>query len=274
MATLRSISGAVLAIGLTVVAAAPGALAEEWESTVTPFAPGTFPELRPATAKYSFGWNGMTAAAAEVRFTKSANGRSQFDISGGTIGLVRSLWDYEVKHTALADAETLRPIKVHEVEKVRSKRLTTDLTFTPEGVTSQREERKDSTVKSKTRKFDFSNVLSLNSALLFLRTQSLPDGASQRIVVYPATSAYLCTVKVLGRERISVPTGSYDAIKIGLQLNKIGKKRELLPHKKFRRAIVWMSDDRDRLVLKIEAKIFVGTVFAELQSVQFGSAGQ
>ena len=59
------------------------------------------------------------------------------------------------------------------------------------------------------------------------------------------------------------------SIKVDLQLNKIGKNRELLPHKKFKHANVWLSDDTDRLVLRIETQIFIGTVFAELQSVQF-----
>jgi hypothetical protein len=57
-----------------------------------------------------------------------------------------------------------------------------------------------------------------------------------------------------------------------VQLAKIGKKRDLEPHKKFKRASVWISDDADRLLLRIEASIFVGKVFAELQSVQFPGA--
>ena len=65
------------------------------------------------------------------------------------------------------------------------------------------------------------------------------------------------------------PTGTYNAIKLDLQLNKIGKNRELEPHRKFRRATVWLSDDSDRLLLKIQAQIFVGTVVVELQSVEF-----
>lgn len=183
--------------------------------------------------------------------------------------MARALWPYDVKHTALSDATTLRPIRVSEVENVRSKTFTTKLTFTPEGVTSDREERKDSAVKSKTRRFKFPDVLSLNSALLFLRTQRLAEGDVHRIVVYPATSAYLATVTARGRDHITGPTGSYDAIKVDVNLQKIGKKRVLEPHKKFRRATVWLSDDADRLVLRIETDVFIGTVFAELEAVQF-----
>jgi hypothetical protein len=59
-----------------------------------------------------------------------------------------------------------------------------------------------------------------------------------------------------------------------LQLNKIGKNLELEPHRKFRRATIWLSDDADRIILRIEAQIFVGTVFAELQSVRFENAAR
>jgi hypothetical protein len=66
-----------------------------------------------------------------------------------------------------------------------------------------------------------------------------------------------------------VHAGSYNAIKLDLQLKRIGKHMELEPHRKFRRASIWVSDDADRLLLRIEAQIFVGTVWAELQSVHF-----
>jgi hypothetical protein len=48
----------------------------------------------------------------------------------------------------------------------------------------------------------------------------------------------------------------------------------LEPHKKFRRATIWVSDDAERLILRIDAQISVGTVFAELQSVRFDDPNQ
>ena len=254
-------------LSLAVISSARGA---GWETTLPPFTPGTFPEARPLRVRYNFGWGGYSAAKADIRLEKLPNGQHRFEASGGTMGLARTLWSYDLRHSAVSDAGTLRPIRVSEVENIRSKRVTTELKFSPEGVVSEREERKGEEVKSKTRRFDFPNVLSLNSALLFLRTQSMADGAVHRAVVYPATSAYLCTVTVLGRERISVPTGTYEAFKLDVQLDKIGKDRDLLPHKKFRKATVWLSNDTDRLLLRIEAQIFIGKVFAEIRSVEFG----
>ena len=237
--------------------------ADHWETTVDRVAPGIAAASRPVRLQYGFGWNGITAASGDVRLT-SSGGRVQLDATGGTLGLARALWSYDVNHTSIVDAQTLRPLQVKEVEQIRSKHVQTELTFTPEGVTSVREEHRKGKTKSKNRKFDFPHVSSVTSALLYLRTQPLTDGAVHRVVVYPATSAYLCTVAA----------GSYDALRLDVQLRKIGKDRELLPYKKFKRATVWLSNDPERLVLRIEAQILVGTVFAELQSAQFENPKQ
>src|SRR5206468_5853502 len=125
--------------------------------------------------------------------------------------------------------------------------------------------------ETKTRQFSLPNPFDLHSAALYLRSQPLKDHSVYRVVVFPATSAYLATVTVVGREKISVRAGTYKAIKLDLQLKRIGKHLELEPHRKFRRGTIWVSDDAERLLLRIEAQVFVGTVFAELQSVHFDS---
>lgn len=247
----------------------PAAIAAgaSWEKSLTASSAPSFPNPRPMHAKYGFGWSGFPGATAEVRLNKAAGDRLQLDITAHTIGLVRTLWKFDTSHTSIVEAATLHPVVVKQVETSRSKKTVTDLAFGADGVTSRETETPGK--GTKVRRFDFPYLFDLQSALLYLRSQSLQERNVQRIVVYPATSAYLATVTVLGRERITVPSGTYNAIKFELQLNKIGKKGELEPHRKFRRATVWLSDDPDRLLLRIEAQIFVGTVFAELQSVEF-----
>ena len=105
--------------------------------------------------------------------------------------------------------------------------------------------------------------------MLFLRSQPLKERGIYRIVVYPASSAYLATITVTGREKVSIRAGNYKAIKLDLKLNKIGKDLELEPHRKFRHGTIWISDDADRILVRIEAQIFVGTVFVELQSIRY-----
>ena len=257
---------------IAVLAFCSGSLAANWQSTVSKESPGNFPELRPLRATYRFGWSGFTAATGEIHFTKPSGDKFQLDGTGRTIGFVRALWKLDVNHQAVANAETLRPIESQQTENYRSKKLATHLTFRDNGVTCARTEGEGSSAATKTRHFSFPNLFDLHSALLYLRSQPLRDRSVYRVVVYPATNAYLATITVIGREKISVHAGSYRAIKVDLHLNKIGKNLELQPHRKFRRATIWVSDDADRILLRIEAQIFVGTIFAELQSMRFDGA--
>ena len=252
-----------LVIGLSrAVCAAPA-----WEASLTKDPPGNFLELKPVRTTYHFGWSGITAGKGEMHFSKVPARRFQLEASGGTTGLARALWKLDATYRGVANADTLRPIESKQVEAYRYKKITTELNFTDTGVTRTRTETGSKDTKPKT--FNFSGLFDLHGAMLYLRSQPLADHAVYRIVVYPATSAYLATVTVLGREHVSVHAGSYNAIKFDVQLKRVGKDFELEPHKKFRRATIWVSDDENRIPLRIEAQIFVGTVFAELYSVHF-----
>jgi hypothetical protein len=217
-------------------------------------------------AKYGFGWSGFPCATAEIRLSTPGSGRVQLEVTARTTGLARALWKFDATHSSMVDAGTLRPISVRQMENDRGKKILTELAFAPAGVVSKITETPGKGMT--TRRFDFPHLFDLQSALLYLRSQSLPERNVQRIVVYSATDPYLATVTVLGRERLTVPAGSYNAIKFDLQLNRI-KDGKLLPHRKFRRATAWLSDDQDRVLLKIEGQVFVGSVSCELQSVDF-----
>ncbi len=249
------------------------ALASNWEASVTAGPPGLFSPPRPLVATYHFGWTGITAATAEVHFIKKSPDSFELDGTGHTIGFVRALWKMDVAVRAVADADRFRPISLDQTETIRGKTIVTKLAFNSTGVTRVRNETKRGVATPlSTKQFNFQNLFDLHSAMLYIRSQSLREGSVHRLVVFPAASPYLATITVTGRERISIPAGSFNAIKCDLQLKKIGKKGELEPHKKFRRGTIWISDDPDRILLRIYAQIFVGTVFAELQSVHFDSA--
>ena len=197
-------------------------LAQNWQATLSKEPVGNFPELRPLQVSYRFGWSGLTAGTGDVHFTRPSENKFQLDGTGRTIGLVRALWKLDVNYRAAASAETLRPIETQQSESYRSKKIVTHLTFTNNGVTRARTEGKGA-AEAKTRQFNFPNLFDLFSAMLYLRSQPLKDRSVYRVVAYPATNAYLATVTVIGREKISVHAGSYNAIKLDLQLKRVGK---------------------------------------------------
>jgi hypothetical protein len=259
---------------MILLAFSTGAFAADWQATLSKEPAGTFPELRPLRASYRFGWSGVTAATGDIHFTKPSNDQFQLEGKGRTSGFVRALWKLDVTQRAVANSQTLAPIETEQSESYRSKKIVTHLTFTNSGVTRTRTEGEGAAAKKTTRDFSFPNLFDLHSAALYLRSQPLKKGSVYRLAVYPATNAYLATVTVTGREKISVRAGTYNAIKLDLRLKRVGKHLELEPHKKFRGATVWVSDDAERLILRIDAQVFVGTVFAELQSMRFDNPTQ
>jgi hypothetical protein len=248
------------------------AWAGEWRDSLTPPQPGAFAPLRPLKCVYRFGWESIVAAEANFEISKTPQNQYQLGMKTQTIGFVRSVWRLDAEHTASCDATTFRPIRLHQVEAYKAKTLTTDADFSPaeaKRATQVKLAKGPQPPPEKMRKFKCPNLFDLQSALLFLRSQNLAQGERYRIVVFPAKSAYLADLEVVGHEKVKVPAGSYDAIKCQLRLQEVDKHLKLSPHQKFKRAYIWVSDDRDRLIVKVQADIFVGSVWCELQSVSF-----
>ncbi len=267
---MRSVTRTLVIASSSVLFSTAACAAADWISTLT-FAPrGNFPDPRPVHASYAFGWSGITAATADVYFHRAEGDAFVLEGRGRTIGLARVLWRYELDYRSLANAQTLRPIETQQSETVRGKRIETQLRFSDAGVSRTRLE--GNPPKPSTKDFALENLNDLQSVLLYIRSQPLRNRSSYRVAVYPANSAYVATVTVTGRDHVKVRAGSYNAIELDLQLQRIGKKNELEPHRKFRRATISISDDNDRMLLRVEGQIFVGTVTAELQSARFDNS--
>jgi len=224
----------------------------DWASTLTHDARGNFPDLRPGHATYVYGWSGITAATSEVSFRPGEQQTFVLEAKGRTLGLARILWRFDLSYLSVVNAQTLRPLETHQVETARGKRIETNLKFSNEGVDSRRLEgnRATPTVKD----FALENLYDLQSVFVYLRSQPLRDHSVYRMAVYPANSAYVATVTVLGREHLRVRPGNYNAIKMDLNLQRVNKKNELEAHRKFKRATLWLSDDTDRVLLRIESQ--------------------
>ena len=263
-------AAACLAAG-TVVAANPAG----WLSKVeTPPDAAHVTPPRPFTAGYRGTWAGLTAARAEVECTLPPNAPSEVQsvLKTSTAGLTRSLWQMDAVHTAVADRRTLRPLRIDETDKREAKEIKTHIDFPPGAAvrvtrTWRAGEPPPSAVKPK--RFEYPDLLDMNTALLNLRSVPLAAGESHVTLVMTATNPYVVTLKVLGRETIEVKAGKRPAIKCSVALQKVGKDGELQAQKKFKSAAAWISDDADHVLLKVEAKIFIGSVVLELERLAF-----
>lgn len=259
----------IRAVAIACVVLGASALADDWQRTLTPLKAGGFPPLRAQKATYKFGWGTISAATADFDFSKMKGGPLKLAVTAKTTGFARSLWRMDLQQTALADAATLSPISLQQTETYKNKTLLAKVNFAPEQVLRWHDSKPPGATPAKWRTFKCPDVFDIHSALLLLRSQRLQAGDIYRLVVYPARDAYLTEIEVVGREKERVGGKEFGAIKCALRLQGITKKLALEPHKKFKRAFIWVSDDRDRLLLKVQAEVFVGSVWTELESVKF-----
>jgi hypothetical protein len=202
-------------------------------------------------------------------YGKGKGGLMRMEVTAKTTGFVRTLWRLDARHVALTQPGTWRPISVRQTETYKDKTIKTKLDFAPDGVTRLRETEPEEGKPPKPKHFDYTGLLDFNSALHWVRSQRLQPGDVLKIVVYPGSAPYLAEIDVLGKQKLNVAGRNWNATKMELKLWHITDELELEPHTKFKRAFIWTSDDANRVLLKVEGEIFVGSVWAELDKIEF-----
>ena len=103
------------------------------------------------------------------------------------------------------------------------------------------------------------------SASFALRGLPLRDGDSTRIEVQTPEDLYRIDVRVVGRERIHVAAGDFDAIELQPTLWNVTRNR---PPRGFTSARLWVSDDPRRLPLRLTGEVFIGSVYVDLAALR------
>jgi len=104
----------------------------------------------------------------------------------------------------------------------------------------------------------------LSGAMMAL-TQPLQPGRTLVFDVFTGSHRFVFDFKITRKERISTSLGSFDAFKVvpGVIYLSKGDLR-----KKARRLTVWVSADKRRLPLRLEASVFIGSIRVELIRVE------
>lgn len=249
--------------------------APAWLSRVNAGAPGAFPPPRAFKAIYRFSWSDVEAARAEVATSGSdASGEIVTRVTGRTEGFARALYQVDATHVAVADRHTLRPLRLDQTEVEARKHKSAHVDFSAVGAERTTEVIDKKSAHSpktdhRTKSFRFPGMFDMHSGLLYIRSLPLAAGDKYTFITMTAGNPYLASVEVIGRGALKAANKQYPAIECAIGLSKINKRDELEPHKSFKSAHVWLSDDSDRLILKAEAQVFIGTVTLDLVSVSF-----
>ncbi len=96
------------------------------------------------------------------------------------------------------------------------------------------------------------------SSFYFVRHQHLEPGRSFYINVLDSKKLHRIEVRVLKRERVSVPAGEFTTLKVEPMVKPVG----VFEGK--RGAYIWLTDDERRIPVKAQTKVTVGSVTAVL----------
>jgi hypothetical protein len=239
-----------------------------WRDEVRDLPAGSFPPAPDLTARYVFGWSGIEAAEAEVKLRRGAGGNFTGTVRGGTKGMARSLYRLDADYRTEVGGADFRSRQFTLTERYRAYRVEEKAEFRPGGVRAWRESDKKGAKPPKWKNFYVPGLRDMAGAVLLARSQPLNKGDRIPLAVFPGDWMYLARLKVEGREKLRWRGEDKPAIRVALEIERINKDYSLSPHKKFHHGTIWVSDDEWRIPLRIEVKVFVGHVFAELVEVK------
>lgn len=245
---------------------------EAWRSRLTPQV-GSFPMVRPFQGEFRFGWSNIAAAKAKAEFIRDGN-RLRMKAWGGTTGAARLLWKLDATHTSVVFPVDLRTDWFFQEEKYSSRTVFTQAVYQSDGLWRQRDVVPDPTGPAQWKQIKIVPSRGLVATMLFIRSQPLLPHDRVGVIAFPGDDSYLVEVRVVGRENLWVAGKDYPTIKLEFEIqkivrDKITKLSHLEPHKKFRSGRVWISDDTNRMALRMEVNIFIGYVYGELASVRY-----
>ena len=96
------------------------------------------------------------------------------------------------------------------------------------------------------------------SSFYYLRTLKLEAGKSVYVTVFDSKKVWNVEIQVLRKERISLPTGTFNTIVVKPLMKSEGifyRKGEIL---------IWLTDDIKHIPVKLQAKVAVGSITATL----------
>ncbi len=110
----------------------------------------------------------------------------------------------------------------------------------------------------------YSKVQDAASMMYFFRAFDLKVGQKLESDVFVSKKVWKLEVEVLGKEKVKVPAGTFDTLKIKPKVSLNGqaqKKGEMT---------IWVTDDDRKIPVKMQSEIPLGTVNAVLKKLKEG----
>lgn len=221
------------------------------------------PDLNTGRLVYEFMWGGVTAAKAEwIVQRRTVNGEILLEGRGKakTLKPVTVFWKMRGTVQGIVRTDPILPQYFQLYRRDNSRPQSIALNFDhPSGILRITRIGKHGQPRNYTRKI--TGQYDPVSAALALQALDLQDGEIVQVDVQPGKGLYRLGIRVVGRERVAVRAGTFDAVLLSVSVYTLPENE---PYTVLRTAKVWVSDDSQRVFLKGVAHTVVGWVWAEL----------
>ena len=242
---------ALAAQPLTVIAP----VASDADAAARPFAPGE--QLR---YDVRFGPIKAGTGSMEVRGVETVRGRPAYHTVFRVKGGIPGFRVHDVFESWFA-RDDLASLRFHKDQDEGPKERTSRFEIFPERRTYDDLHDDRGELPSAARPLDD------GSFLYYIRTVPLVVGQTYRFEQYFKPDRNPVTIKVLRRERVTVPAGTFDAVVVQPSFKTKGIFSEN------GKAEVWLSDDDRRVVLQMKSQLSFGSLNMYLKSHAPGDAG-
>lgn len=219
---------------------------------------------------YEFGWQGFTAARAEIKIGSiDYNGEDCYKIKVNIRSLARLEWVWKVrdKFTSYTRKRDLVPEYFFYEQREGKFSLDTEIKLDREDniLRSTRTRYKDG--KTKSYKPKWSKATGMNDplgALVSLRKQDLKVGDVYEVNVFDGKRKHQISYAVSGKETIKTPFGDREAFVVHPKVQKSTGDKKNSKVEKVQKVTMWLATTPEHNVLRVESKAWIGSVFAEL----------
>lgn len=209
------------------------------------------------TLDYTVTWMKVTGGTARMTIAPLGEERDRYRItsvakSSGSLGKLFKIRDEIETIVAREDFSTLVYRKNLDERGDRMK----ETTVIEDGVASR--------TRQRVRRVPVPRpVLDPISVIYHFRTLDLTPGKSYDVTLYADLKLYNVHAKVMRREVITTPAGTFNCVLVEPEMLNSGRPREEKLH-------IWYSEDERRLPVRIRTEVAFGSVTATLKSVTTG----
>ena len=225
---------------------------------------GFFPFHDGERLVYEASWLGVPAARGWFELHRNKKDPSLWNVeawieTNKVVDLVFRMRDYMRERVAVG---SLKAQDIYQIQHENRRANEYTITFDDKSdlVVSTKKNHKG----TETHQFISSDPFGPISGAMMALSQVLAPGRRLLFDVFSGTNRYVFDFNVEGRERVVVPVGSYDALKVspGIVYLSDGKLR-----RQARETTLWISADKGHLPLRMEAATYIGTVRADLVQI-------